>query len=335
MTSRYEQFNEVTFEAYIKTAIDNSTTKERQRKNAQHQREQNFSDFPDAVILALSREDSSLGVIEPPPMLFEVLGEVLPVEDLKLGRALSYTGVICNGEAQSQHIPELQIIDQETFDRAQKIMGDRTTHHADTPLNQKGKSLLVGNVFCGHCRNRLTLTTSGRKTVRKDGTTRSEVRSGYQCNYNVRHPGECDGQSGYGVTKLDGIMERIVRYQLSRISAASGTDLVAEQNRRAVELAKARCNVMALQLAEKQRELSDLQAETIKVIRGQSKLSIDLLNELVEQAKAEIQTLSASVEAAKEELDEHKANADHEQQEFDKIKSWADLYDTCSFAAKK
>ncbi len=247
----------------------------------------------------------------------------------------AYTGVICNGEAQSQHIPELQIIDQETFDRAQKIMGDRTTHHADTPLNLKGKSLLVGNIFCGHCRNRLTLTTSGRKTIRKDGTTRSEVRSRYQCHYNVRHPGECDGQSGYGVTKLDGIMERIVRYQLSRISAASGTNLVAEQNRKAVELAKARCNVAALQLAEKQRELSDLQAETIKVIRGQSKLSIDLLNELVEQAKTEIQTLSASVEAAKEELDEHKANASHEQKEFDKIKSWADLYDTCSFATKK
>ena len=40
-----------------------------------------------------------------------------------------YTGVIRNGDAQSAFIPELQIIDQETFDRAQKIMSDRTTHH--------------------------------------------------------------------------------------------------------------------------------------------------------------------------------------------------------------
>ena len=28
--------------------------------------------------------------------------------------------------------------------------------------------------------------------------------------YNVRHPGQCDGQSGYGVTKLDAIVESIV-----------------------------------------------------------------------------------------------------------------------------
>lgn len=246
-----------------------------------------------------------------------------------------YTGVICNGEAHSEVIPELQIIDQETFERAQQLMEARTTHHAETPLNLKGQSLLVGNIFCGHCRNRLTLTTSGRKRTLKDGTINREVRSRYQCHYNVRHPGECDGQSGYGVKKLDNIIDRIVRYQLSKISASSGTDLAAKQNKKAIELAKARCNVATLKLAEKQRELSDLQAETIKVIRGQSRLNIDLLNELVAQAKEELQQLAATVEAAKQELDEHTASADLEQKEYDKIKSWADLYDTCSFAAKK
>ena len=42
-----------------------------------------------------------------------------------------------------------------------------------------------------------------------------------------------------------------------------------------------------------------------------------------------------TVEAAKQELDEHIASADKEQQEYDKLKSWADLYDNCTFAAKK
>ena len=88
-----------------------------------------------------------------------------------------YTGVICNGDACSEVIPELQIIDIGTFERAQKIMADRTTHHAETPLNLKGQSLLVGNIYCGHCRNRLTLTTSGRKRERKDGSIIREVRS--------------------------------------------------------------------------------------------------------------------------------------------------------------
>ena len=246
-----------------------------------------------------------------------------------------YTGVIRNGEAQSAVIPELQIIDPEIFARAQQIMADRTTHHAETPLNLKGQSLLVGNIYCGHCRNRLTLTTSGRKRINKHGDLVREVRARYQCHYNVRHPGECDGQSGYGVKKLDGIVDQIVRYQLSRISASSGAEIVAKQNEKAIELAKVRHNVASSQLADKQKELADYQAETIKVIRGEGRLDIDLLNDLVSKAKQEIQTLTATVEAAKLELEQHLANSDLEQQEYEKIKDWADLYDTCTFAAKK
>ena len=246
-----------------------------------------------------------------------------------------YTGVIRNGDAQSEIIPELQIIDLETFERAQKIMSDRTTHHAETPLNLKGQSLLVGNIFCGHCRNRLTLTTGGRNRVRKDGSIYHDVRARYQCHYNVRHPGECDGQSGYGVKKLDGIVDRIVRYQLSKISMASGEDIVAAQNQKAVELAKAKHHLAVMRLSEKQKELTDYQNEGIKVIRGQSKFDMEFLNELVSRAKSEVQELEAAVEAAKEELDVHIASADMERKEYEKIKTWADLYDNCTFAAKK
>ncbi len=57
--------------------------------------------------------------------------------------------------------------------------------------------------------------------------------------------------------------------------------------------------------------------------------------ENVRDIKQEIQTLTATVDAAKLELEQHLANSDLEQQEYEKIKDWADLYDTCTFAAKK
>ena len=31
------------------------------------------------------------------------------------------------------------------------------------PLNTTGQSLLSGNIFCGHCGGRLTLTTNGKQ----------------------------------------------------------------------------------------------------------------------------------------------------------------------------
>ena len=90
-----------------------------------------------------------------------------------------------------------------------------------------------------------------------------------------------------------------------------------------------------MRLSEKQKELTDYQNEGIKVIRGQSKFDMEFLNELVSRAKSEIQELEAAVDAAKEELDVHIASADMERKEYEKIKTWADLYDNCTFAAKK
>lgn len=80
-----------------------------------------------------------------------------------------YTGIIKNGDSRSAYLEELRIIDDATFDRAQQIMRERTMPRSSVPRNCKGSSLLVGSIFCAHCGNRLTLTTSGRK---KTGTSR-------------------------------------------------------------------------------------------------------------------------------------------------------------------
>lgn len=174
-----------------------------------------------------------------------------------------------------------------------------------------------------------------RKTIQKDGTVRREIRCRYQCHYNLRHPGECDGQSGYGVTKLDGIVEKIIRHQFAQIKMASQDDVIAQQHEKAVELARARCNMAEMQLSEKRRELEDYQKEIIKVIRGESRLNVDLLNELIDKAQTDVEALSQTAEAARQELESRTADMETEQQEYDKLKTWADLYNNCNFAAKK
>lgn len=55
-----------------------------------------------------------------------------------------------------------------------------------------------------------------------------EKRFRYSCHYNVRHPGQCDGQSGYGVTKLDAIVESIVCTKFSEILECSKSKLLQD-----------------------------------------------------------------------------------------------------------
>lgn len=246
-----------------------------------------------------------------------------------------YTGVIHNGDCTSELIPELQIIDEATFQRAQELMGDRLNHHSNVPLNTSGRSLLVGNVYCGHCGGRLTLTTSGRKYVRKDGTTRREVRARYQCHYNVRHPGECDGQSGYGVDKLDGLIDKIIRMQFERIRDTPPQAVIEQRKNKETDFTRARVNLLKEQYDQKQKDYQALRAETVRVIQGLSKLNVTLLNDLLTETEDQIKLLERQIAEAEAELVTLSTSADQIQKEYEKLMTWADLYDNCTFEAKK
>ena len=193
----------------------------------------------------------------------------------------------------------------------------------------------MGNIYCGHCGGRLTLTTSGRKRVRKDGTVIRETRARYQCHYNIRHPGECDGQSGYGVEKLDKLVDQIIRIQLGRIQNSPSQELLEKQQAKEVELVRSRLNLLNEQYRQKQREYQDLRAETIKVIQGTSRLNVDLLNSLVAETSEQIKQLNWQIQTATAELEETVQSASQVLREYDQLMDWAEMYDNCTFEAKK
>mgnify|MGYP002921333195 CR=1 FL=1 len=116
-----------------------------------------------------------------------------------------YTGYLINGAVETE-CPQLRIIEPELFEQAQELRQARTCERGGTSLGTSSKALLTGLVYCAHCGNRLSLTSSGRTHTYADGHTVKEVRPRYSCFYKIRHPGDCDGQSGYGVSKLDSIV---------------------------------------------------------------------------------------------------------------------------------
>lgn len=89
MTNRYESFNEMMFEAYCKTAIDNAVLKERMRKTRKSQREQSLTVLTDAVLYALRREEPECDPVEE-PVTFRVKERAIPVCHRELGHALLY-----------------------------------------------------------------------------------------------------------------------------------------------------------------------------------------------------------------------------------------------------
>ena len=249
-----------------------------------------------------------------------------------------YIGILCNGESRSEEVlTDLRIIDVELFERAQGISQDRAKprEKREVPLTTRGQSLLVGNLFCGHCGRRLTLTTCGQRYRKKDGTVVNKSYARYLCSYNTQHPGECEGPASYGATKLDSLVDQIIRLQFERIQTAPPQDLIREQQGREVEIAKAKLNLLNVQYQQKQRDYRDLQAETLKVIRGVSRLNVDLLNSVVEETTGQIAGLEQQIAAAEAELRGLVSGAEQVRQGYAQLMNWAELYDNCSFEAKK
>ena len=248
-----------------------------------------------------------------------------------------YIGILRNGESESAVLPELRILEDELFERAQAITQSRVKPRAqrEVPLTTRGQSLLTGNIYCGHCGKRLTLATCGRKYRKKDGTEVSKSYTRYQCSYNIQHPGECDGPSGYGAVKLDDLIDQIVRIQFERIQTAPPQTLIKEQQKREIETAKARLNLLNIQYQQKQRDYQDLRAETLRVIQGISRLNVDLLNSIVEETTAQIKELEQQIEEAKADLQKLVSSAEQVRQEYVQLMNWAELYDSCTFEAKK
>lgn len=251
---------------------------------------------------------------------------------------LTYTGVLRCGESRSQELPHLQIISPELFEAAQHIRTSRANsaeQERHIPLNTRGNSLLAGNVYCGHCGSRLSLTTNGKAYPCKDDPNRVVKRVRYICYGKTRKQTDCDGQTGYTAHILDGIIDKLVRQIFERMKAIPKSDIVNIRYREKMEERKSLLHSVRAEYAKAAADLETLKGEVIKTIRGESTFSKELLSSLIAEAEAKCQELQENMEKAQAAYDEGKTVLASLNAQYDDIISWAEMYDTASMEAKK
>ena len=232
----------------------------------------------------------------------------------------------------------LQIIPPELFEAAQHIRTSRANsaeQERRVPLNTRGQSLLAGNVFCGHCGSRLSLTTNGKAYPCKDDPNRIVKRVRYICYGKTRKQTECDGQTGYTAHTLDGIIDKVVRQIFERMKAVPKSEIVNIRYKEKMEERKALLRSIRAEHTKVSAELNMLKAEVIKSLRGESAFSQDLLGSLISDCETKCLEVQQQLEAAQLAYDEGQAVLEHLNAQYDDIISWADMYDTASMEAKK
>lgn len=251
---------------------------------------------------------------------------------------LTYTGVLRCGESRSPVQPQLQIIAPELYEAAQRLRTSRANsaeQERTVPRNIAGSSLLSGNVFCGHCGSRLTLTTNGRAYPCKDDPNRVVKRVRYICYGKTRKQTECDGQTGYTAHVLDGIIEKVVRQIFERMKAIPKSEIVNIRYREKMEERKSLLRSVRADYNKAASDLETLRDEVIKAIHGESAFSQALLGSLISEAEGKCAKLQKLSEDAQIAYDEGQAMLEALNAQYDDIISWSEMYDSASLEARK
>lgn len=250
----------------------------------------------------------------------------------------TYTGVLRSGKSHSDILPQLQIITTGDFERAQFIRENRAKSAAmeyPVPQNTRGQSLLAGNVYCGHCGARLTLTTNGKAYPCRDDPNRVVKRVRYICYGKTRKQTECDGQTGYTAHILDDIVDKLVRQVFQHMKDIPKDELVNTRYKEILNERKVLLRVARHEYTKAVSELESLRGEVIKSIRGESAFSQELLCSLIKDAEEKSTNAKNTYEAAQKACEESETILNDLSNQYDDIISWADMYDHGSMEAKK
>ena len=245
-------------------------------------------------------------------------------------------GIIHNGDAQSEVIERLRITTDETYYIVQDMLDARSRKNAairSKPLNTRGNSLLSGLIFCGHCGCRLCVTTSGKGRRRADGT--EERRTRYTCQTKSRTHGECDGQTGYTVYKLDDAIDTILRGIFARVNGISRDEVITACQDSQISMKRAIVRQQRKELDKETGNLARLKSEIVKTLTGESSFTPALLQEAISACEQHIEEIKKSLLVAEQEIEQSESRSADIAKKYDRILEWAFVYDSASMEAKK
>ena len=251
---------------------------------------------------------------------------------------IAYIGILRSGESHSEIFEELQIVDPDTFALAQKLMAERVNEYNEQrtmPKNVSGQAMLSGNLFCGHCGGRLTLTTNGTVRHNLKGGTVFRRRVRYVCYNKTRHRLDCDGQTGYTTRILDGMVTKALHQVFDKMKALQEDEIVSRTHMNVTAGIKDQLATAKREFAKATKEYESVKEKLYDVIRGKSSLPESVLTEMANEAKEKMLAASEKVSTLSAEMEQSTTKADEIRKDYQRILKWSELFDDSDIVTKK
>ena len=151
----------------------------------------------------------------------------------------------------------------------------------------------------------------------------------------VEDPGQCDGQSGYGVTTLDAVVESIVCMKFEEILECSKSNLLEEMRRKDLDAAKKEATRWKEEVQTKFDEQDALKKEMIRVIQGTSGLDREMIQQMVNENKEALLTAQTNLADSEKKLKEIEEQNQKAERNCSDLFTWASTYKGASFERRQ
>ena len=193
-----------------------------------------------------------------------------------------YTGIRKFGSSQSDIIQHLQIVDTDTFWRAQRqIDKNKLSKPRGTHSEHASSTLFADVLYCMFCGKKMTVTRNNKVRQNKNGSQATYTRINYIC-INKSSIDFCAGQKSFSVRIIDKLFSGIINSCLLSIDK-NYLSLLGANNDLDKEIKD-----LKVALGFENKTLSVLQREAVEAMLGTSAFLPVLITDLITNSKNKI-----------------------------------------------
>ncbi len=273
---------------------------------------------------------------------------------------ITYMGILRSGETKSEIFPELQIITPDQFERVEKCRQQRSAVYEQKcatswqekitlksgeeievsrppricPKRNSGKTLLSGNIFCGHCGGRIFASTA-RKSHHPTAPETYERIPIYKCYNRTQHRELCDGPTTYRAERVDQVVESLLRGIFERAKSINEKTLVKQQVQVSVQQYQQKLKKAKADYSKASKELAKWGNLMLDSIEGTCVFTPEQIKKRMDDVQTTLNDLTQQISVLQEQTEAAAEIAGEIQQQHQKLLSWAEMFDSASLQEKK
>lgn len=257
---------------------------------------------------------------------------------LRIIRHVGYTGCLATKDVRSGFIPELQIIDEALFGRANKICGQRCTANTESRQvahKHTNQTLLAGFIYCAHCGARLSGFMHTDRYKLANGTVKEKLQPKYNCFSKGQNVRACDGQQLYKADIIDAVVLEIAREVFTSIKQTPQDKSIEQKIRQEAAGQKAKRVAIEKKISLAAHTLDQYETEVIKCIEGTSSLSREMLSRLIAKSEGELRSAKMELAHLLNDNESEKEAIRRTREYYREFLGWAEEFDLAPVERKR